>query len=122
MGVAICTIFQSSRNGYIRAVCESDEGCSARLKVYQDAKSASIDCKDVNYREEQRKGIITIGLEGSNNKNLSFSADNALKWYTYCGLLLTIPQYTIPEIPKENAALQQAIDQFGNSQKYDAGM
>ena len=123
----------------MKAVCGSNEGCSARLVVYKlkDTQYANADSKDlmtteifftnVNYvssREERRKTIITIGLERSSN-NISFCAgshSSTIKWYAYCGLLLIIPKYTIPEIPKENVALKQAIKRMNDSSKCDASM
>ena len=111
----------------MKAVCGSNEGCSAKLEL-KDTKSVNTEeifFTDVNYvsfRDERRKKIITIGLERSSN-NISFCAgshSSTIKWYTYCGLLLTIPQYAIPEIPKENVALQQGIKQMDDSTKFNA--
>ena len=115
-------------------MCGSKEGWSARLEFYEDAKSASTEdlmiweilfthVKYVSCKEEQQRQIITIGLE-RDSKSLSFYADShssTIKWYMYCSLLLAIPKYTIPEIPKENDALQQGIVQYSDSHKSDAG-
>lgn len=121
----------------MKVVCGSNEGCSARLEVYKlkDTQYANVASKDsmtteifftnVNYvssRKERRKTIITIGLERSGN-NISFCASShssTIKWYAYCGLLLMIPKYTIPEIPKESVALKQAIKRMNDSSKCDA--
>ena len=118
-------------------MCGSNEGCSAKLEVYKlkDTQHANANSKDlmtveifftdvncVNSREEQWKKTITIGLERSSN-NISFCAgshSSTLKWYAYCGLLLTIPKYAIPEIPKENVGLQRGIKQMNDSNKCDA--
>ena len=117
-------------------MCGSKEGLSARLEFYEDANSASTedlmiwqilftDVKYVCCKEEQQRKIITIGLEGS-KESISFricadSRSSTIKWYMYCSLLLAIPKYTIPEIPKENDALQQGIDRYSDSRKFDAG-
>ena len=122
-------------------MCGSSEGGSARLEVYKlkDTKSAKPDSRDlmttkilftnvkyvssISTREKHQKKIITIGLEES-SKNISFCADSyssTVKWYTYCGLLLILPKYSIPEVPKENAALQQGIEQMNDSNKDNSG-
>ena len=122
-------------------MCGNNEGCSARLEVYKlkDIKSAKLDSRDlmtteilftnvkyvssISTREKHQKKIITIGLEKS-SRNISFCANSyssTVKWYTYYGLLLTIPKYSIAEVPQENVALQQGIEQMNDSNKYDSG-
>lgn len=94
---------------------------SARLEVYEDDKSANIegsmiwkimftDVKNVSHTQERQKEIITIRIQGD-NKSVTFYADSqqsTMKWYKCCVLLFKIPRYSIPEMPKENIALQQA--------------
>lgn len=116
-------------------MCGIIEDWPARLEFYKDAKSANEDSiirkilfTDVEYvryiKKPQKPEIITIGMQ-EGNESLSFYADShssTMKWYRFCGLLFTIPRYAIPEIPKENVALQQAIDQYRYSHKYVAGI
>jgi len=119
-------------------VCGSIENWPARLEFYKDAESANDDSiirrilfTDVEYvrcvEKPQKLKVITIGLGiRKGNESLSFYADShssTMKWYRFCGLLFKIPRYAIPEIPKENIALQQAIDHYHyhDSHKYNTG-
>ena len=126
--------FQSTKPRYIKALCGSIEDWLARLEIYEDDKSANennslileilfTDVEYVDCTKMRQKEVITIGMK--NNKSFLFYADShssTARWHTFCGLLFTIPKYAIPEIPKENIALQQGINQYGGSRKCDTGI
>jgi len=115
-------------------LCGNNEDCPARLKAYEDVKSANkndsmiweilfTDIEDVCLTERQQKKVITIGMQ-KGNKSLSFYADShgsTIQWFRLCGLLSKIPKYAIPRIPKDNVTLQQNIDQYNDSHKYYTG-
>ena len=126
--------FQINKTRYIKALCGCSEDWPARLRIYRDDKSATeeisvlqeilfTDVESVHCTKMWQKEIVTIVLE-KDNKTLSFYADSCSstkKWYRFCGLLFKIPKYTIPEIPKENIALQQGIERYSDSHKHSAG-
>ena len=71
------------------------------------------DVINVEFIEMQQIQFVKIlMLKG---KSLSFYADSytsTMEWHQFCGLLFRIPKYAIPEIPKENIALLQGINQY----------
>ena len=78
------------------------------------------DVLNVEYIELRQIELVKIVMP--KDKILSFYADSydsTMQWFNFCGLLSKIPNYGIPEIPKENIALQQGIDQYSNSRKCD---
>ena len=97
----------------------------AKLQLYEDAKSASkgkssiweilfTNVEYVDSTEERHKKVVTIGMMNDNKQFSFYVADShtsTIKWFNYCGLLLAIPHYMIPEVPKENLDLQNSIDQ-----------
>ena len=121
----------------MKAVGGHSEGCSARIEVFINgvAKSGATkeliiwkiilftEVKYVSCTKKQQKDIITIRMKGDSN-SFFFYADtdrSTIKWHMYCSLLLAIPNYTIPEIPKDyDAELQRGIDR-NEAQKSDAG-
>ena len=65
--------------------------------------------KSISYIEERQKKIILIRMQ-KDRSNILFCAHSehsTAKWYSCCVLLTKIPQYCIPEIPKEKTALHQ---------------
>ena len=114
--------------------CNGDQ--SARLELYEDYRCASkegsfiqyvlfADVEYVSHKEMRHKEVITIGMQ-KGNKTFSFYADSqqsTLKWYRYCSLLFKIPNYGIPEIPKEDVAIQlPGIRDYCELHKCDTGM
>jgi len=112
-------------------MCGGIKGIPARLQVYEDGKSASkgksvlreilfTDVKYVNSEDREDKKVVTI-LMHKDSKCFSFYIDDShrctTKWFRYCGLLFTIPHYTIPEVPTENVILQQSIDHYKDFNK-----
>ena len=105
---------------------------SARLELYESAnREGSVlqhvpfaDVEYVSHKEMRHKEVITVGMQG--NKTFSFYADSqqsTLKWYRYCSLLFKIPNYGIPEIPKEDFALQlPGISRYCEMHKCDTGV
>ena len=99
---------------------------SAKLEVYEDSDSASregpvdnvckiefTDIKNVSCiedrTEERQMKIIVIRMQKSST-NISFYTNSqrcTVKWYNCCVLLSKLPNYGIPEIPKEKTALLQ---------------
>ena len=72
------------------------------------------DVEEVHYIERRQKAAVIIMHMKKGNK-IIFSADSdpsTKKWYNFCALLYKIPLYAIPEMPKENVALQQGIIQL----------
>ena len=120
---------------YLKAVCGTIDDWPARLEFYKNAKSANeedplvrkilftdVECVSRTV-ERQKKKIITIQMQKS---SLSFHADShadttTTQWYRFCALLFKIPKYAIPEIPKENFALQQGIDQYSDTHRCNTG-
>ena len=85
------------------------------------------DVEYVSHMEKRQSDAVIIGMqlqEGS--KTFSFCADSqqsTMKWHRYCSLLFKIPDYPIPEIPKDNFALQlPQISQYSGLHKCDTGM
>ena len=119
---------------YLKAVCGTIEDWPARLEFYKNAESVDkedllirkilfTDVECVSYTERRHKEIITIRMQESED-SLSFYADTritTMQWYRFCALLFKIPKCAIPEIPRENFALQQGIDQYSDSHKHDTG-
>ena len=136
--IAIATLLflQDSERKHLKAVsgCNGDQ--SARLELYEDYRCASkegsfiqyvlfADVEYVSHMEMRHKEVITIRMQ-KGNKTFSFYADSqqsTLKWYRYCSLLFKIPNYGIPEIPKEDFALQlPGINHYCGLHKCDTGM
>ena len=129
-------LLQDSERKHLKAVsgCNGDQ--SARLELYEDCRCASregsfiqyvlfADVEYVSHMEMRHKEVITIGMQ-KGNKTFSFYADSqqsTLKWYRYCSLLFKIPNYGIPEIPKEDIAIQlPGIRDYCELHKCDTGM
>ena len=109
----------SGSNGvqYARLELSNKEGSFLQQVLFSDVEY-------VSHMEMRHKEAITIGMQG--NKTFSFYADSqqsTLKWYRYCSLLFKIPNYGIPEIPKEDFALRlPGISQYCESHKCDTGV
>ena len=109
----------------LKAKCGIIDGWDARLECYKDVKSANVeepimwrmfftDVEEVHYIERRQKAAVIIMHMKKGNK-IIFSGDSdpsTKKWYNFCALLYKIPLYAIPEMPKENVALQQGIIQL----------
>ena len=134
MELFVCFHFQDPERKYLKAVCGNSDQ-PARLEVYEDLKSASVDeavvwkilftdVKNVSHTEERHKSFITMRMQ-KDNFCFVFYADSqqrTMKWYRCCILLYKIPNYAIPE-PKKNISLQQAGNsQYSELPKSDAGM
>lgn len=104
------------------AVCGDNGEQSARLEVYECFNSANVEgsmiCKilftevkniSYVYIEEKQKKIVAIRMQKDNRSFLFYaeSQQSTVKWYNCCNLLFKIPKYAVPEIPKQNTALQQ---------------
>ena len=134
MEMFVCFHFQDPEGKYLKAVCGNSDQ-PARLEVYEDLKSASVDeaviwkilftdVKNVSHTEERHKSVITMRMQKDNFCFLFYadSQQSTMKWYRCCILLYKIPKYSIPE-PKKNIPLQQAGNtQYNELPKSDAGI
>ena len=104
----------------MKAVCGNNGEQSARLEVYEYFNSANVEgsmickivfteVKNISYIEEKQKKIIAMRMQKDNKSFLFYaeSQQSTIKWYNCCILLFKIPKYAVPEIPKQNTALQQ---------------
>ena len=101
--------------------------------MYKDDKTAKeegsvlqeilfTDVINVEFVEMRQMQFVKILMV--KGKSLSFYADSHAsteEWHKFCGLLFNIPNYPIPEIPKENVALLQGIHRYSNLQKSNTG-
>lgn len=124
---------QSPKKKFLRACCGGLEDQPAKLELFEDAKAANKNktklaeiiftkVKRIVNTNDDNKRLIVIEMHESDG--ICFYADNETehkKWVRYCGLLSTIPNYSIPEEPKYNLVPQEFIDKYTDPGRFDAG-
>ena len=123
------------------AVCGASEDEPARLKVYEnlasvnEGKAATQEVLFTNVKRihTRNKDTRINAIECKDGVRFLFYVEScslSTKWFKYCAVLLTIPCYTIPKMPKGDwgpteisaTAPQQLINQFSGNLHCKASM
>ena len=125
------------------AVCAAGEDEPAKLMVYEDQEAVNdnkpalqeilfTNVKRIHTRNKDKR-INAIYIESKDGHQFSFFTDSrtmSTKWFKYCAVLLTIPCYNIPKLPKDDlgptesstAAPQELINQYSGNLQLNTSM
>lgn len=118
---------QFTKKRYLIAYCGGLEDQPAKLEVFEDAANSVNGTSFINIDFTKVKRIVNndddgIIIEMHESDGISFYSDNEIehkKWVRICGLLATIPNYSIPEEPKYKLVPREFV---ADPKRFDAGM
>ena len=79
----------------------------------------------MKYKEDRDELRIEITMRRDGGSDIIFCADSneaTAEWLQYCVVLLTLPNYTIAEPPKQNFISEEIISQHSNPHRFGAGV
>jgi len=120
------------------AVCGASEHEPARLKAYESLASINegkapiqevlfTNVKRIHTKNKDRR---INAIECKDGVRLFFYVESLMlstKWFKYCAVLLTIPCYTIPRMPKGDfgpteTAPPKLLNQYSDDLQFNASM